>query len=187
MSKVVKLLVAGRNTSAQSAWFSHYPAHFKAFHLSTFQCYKDFDMIHLNVTLSFPVLCYKVLSFSFWDIIQNFLLFQQTATQKGKKIAASFRFHFKSGSWGGSRCGGDDDDDDVGDSTATDDDLRSNMARSITLWGGIIIPSGAHLHIGAHWTLLHIYTLVHIGNWCTFDIGAICCTFVHPQHFYVLS
>ena len=154
MSKVVKLLVAGRNTSAQSAWFSHYPAHFKAFHLSTFQCYKDFDMIHLNVTLSFPVLCYKVLSFSFWDIIQNFLLFQQTATQKGKKIAASFRFHFKSGSWGRSRCGGDDDDA-VGDSTATDDDLRSNMARSITLWGGIIIPSGAH------WC-----TLVHIWHWC---------------------
>ena len=102
----------------------------------------------------------------------------ETATQKGKKIAASFRFHFKSErlNYKGEF---KNDDDDVGDSAAaTDDDLRSNMARSITLWGGIIIPSGAHCctfahsHFVAH---LHICTLLHVGYW-TSDFGALCCT-----------
>ena len=93
----------------------------------------------------------------------------------GKKIAASFRFHFRCEreNYKSELINDNDDDGDVGDSRpATDDDLRSNMARTITLWGGIIIPSGAHWCTFAH----------H----CTSDIGRLpmgahCYTFVHPQ------
>ena len=96
----------------------------------------------------------------------------------GKKIAASFRFHFRSETFSErenykGELINDNDDCDVGDSrTAADDDLRSNMARAITLWGGIIIPSGAHSCTFAHHCtsdnghlhiVTHSCTFVHIG------------------------
>ena len=92
-------------------------------------------------------------------------------THSRKQDTASFRFHFKSGSSSESiennnSSNDGDGDDAIVDSTATDVDLRSNMARAITLWGGIIIPSGAHwctLLFPHCCTLLCIIcTLVHI-------------------------
>ena len=79
----------------------------------------------------------------------------------GKKIAASFRFHFRSETFSErENYQGEliNDNDDGDSSTATDDDLRSNMARAITLWGGIIIPSGAH------WCTLLLLLLLHIKH-----------------------